>query len=461
MNNIIKMVVSIILLLTFSSGMLASNNNFSKAAWSHNREITPEMFGAKGDGKTDDRNALEACFNFDDNVKIKFQENKIYNLSKGQIQISKKNIIVEGNGSTLKYETGNKTLEEIKAGNEENSIMLTFDQDNITINKLNFDANADGTYFIYNGEKYYGYQKDIGIEGLPPIYITNNALKFNGNNNSITNCKFNDFGTAIDAGGEWGTSNYRSNTKIIGCSFCNGFRDQVVFTNGLDFTVKDCIFENNQRKAIQFYRSCTKCVVDGCTIINNPDEIRHWYPTWNKLNPDAELAGIAVTNPNYTDCVNDVILKNNKISTYKACIMIRNFSENIIISNNSLDSNYVGIRVDRSTRNKMDIMNNTFKDSYGGITFVYGKYDGLDSSEYVSNTNIENNIFSNLKCGIIYGNYTDEPPVKEAFQTIQGNIFNNVSSYIKIDGQCNNKYITVTTNNFNLPKDSKYIIFKR
>ena len=436
-------------------------NIFSQLFNKGNKDITPEMFGAKGDGKTDDRKAIESCLNSNDNISIKFGKNKIYSLSKGQIKVTKKNITIEGNGSTLRYKTGNKILEQVKDGDEWDSIMLTFNEDNITINNLNFDANADGTYFIYKGRKYYGYQQDIGIEGLPEKYITNDAISFNGNNNSITNCKFNDFGSAIYAGGQWGTKDYRNNINIISCSFYNGFRDQVVCTDGNNFTIKDCKFENNQRKAIQFYRSCTKCLVDGCTIINNPDKIRKWYPTWSKDNYDAELAGIAISNPNCADNVNDVVIKNNKISTYKWCIIVRNFSESIIINSNTLQSNDVGLRIERGTRNEFDVNNNEFKDSYSGISFIYEKYDNIDSSKFVSYINIENNIFSNIKFAIIYGNYSDEPPVEEAIQTIKGNKFSNVSNYMYIDGQCNEKYITITTEDFNPLEDSKYIVFKK
>ena len=461
MNNIIIKIVVGVLLLMFSPMMLGNNINSSKAVWNSNRETTPEMFGAKGDGKTDDRKAIEACFNSADNVTIKFAGNKIYALSKGQIKVNRKNIKIEGNSATLRYLTGNKILEEVRDGYEWDSVMLTFNKDNITIKNLNFDANADGSYFVFNGEKYYGYQEDIGIEGLPEKYITNDAISFNGNNNTITNCKFNDFGTAISAGGEWGTSNYRNNTQVVSCSFYNGFRDQIVFTNGNNFTVKNCRFENNQRKAIQFYRSCTKCIVDGCIITNDPDKIRKWYLTWCKTNYDAELAGIAITNPNIADNVNDVIITNNKISTYKWCIMVRNFSENITINNNQLQSNEVGLRIERGTRNQFNIINNQFKDSFSGISFAYEKFDGIDSSKFISNTNIENNTFSNIEYAIIFGNYSYEPPVEEVTQTIKGNKYNNVSNYIYIDGECNKKYITVITREFSPLDDTKYIMFKQ
>ena len=349
--------------------------------------ITPEMFGAVGDGITNDFEAIKKCFSYS-NVIINFGKSKIYSIDSVGIETNAQNIIINGNNSIIKISDKNIVLNTIynSVGSEKDRTIVMFYGDNVEINNIYFDANNENNFILYNGKKYYGLQKDI-VSDLPnsPNYLTIDTIIARGNNFKITNCIFDGFGNGVQCGGVWGSNVKKYNYEIKSCKFLNGFRDQITACDGENLNIIDCTFRDNQRKAIQFYRNFNNGVVSKCDIKNTIENIRLWYPTWSSTNKDAELLGIGISNPGYDDCCNYIKIENCKIDVPKNCIVARNFSKNIIIENNYLKSDDICILMHKGLINNFTIKNNYLQCKYGFNLYLGNTAINYDSENLIIN----------------------------------------------------------------------------
>ena len=303
--------------------------------------VTPEMFGAKGDGITDDYTALMELFNYKDNVNIIFPKDKTYVVSRG-LRIEKSGLTVYGNNSTIKFSDDCSVLQQIyDTKKSTNKIyLLYFDgNDNMSFYNLHLDGNADNVTFTHNGEIYHGYQQDIGIEGIPKLYICTYGFHGNGCNNVILdNCSVKHIGAPINLGGVWGSNDIKKNIIIKNVEIEDCFRDALVVCDCEDFLIENVKVTNGQRKGIQCYRNAHNGKIINCTITNNENEIRKWYPSWSSSNADAELSGIAIQNPGYSDVCTNIEVINPYVDVYKTALFIRNYSKNISVNRGYLKS---------------------------------------------------------------------------------------------------------------------------
>ena len=404
--------------------------------------ISPEMFGAVGDGITNDFEAIKKCFSYS-NVIINFGKSKIYSIDSVGIECLGNNIILNGNGSTIKISDKNIVLNTIykSVSSEKDRTIVMFYGDNVEINNIYFDANNDNNFILYNDKKYYGLQKDI-VSDLPnsPKYLTIDAIIARGNNYKITNCNFKGFGNAIQCGGVWGSNVKKYNYEIKNCEFLNGFRDQITACDGENLNIIDCTFRDNQRKAIQFYRNFNNGVVSNCDIKNTIENIRLWYPTWSSSNSDAELMGIGISNPGYDDCCNYIKIENCNINVPKIGISARNFSKNITIENNHIKSNDICIILHKGLLNNFTVKNNYLEGAYG-VNLYLGNMTTKYDSENLT-INIEKNTF---KVSIqVYRFLHDD---------ISSKVLNACYIYIK-----NNKYLSKTEYYLQAIKESSKLL---
>ena len=404
--------------------------------------ITPEMFGAVGDGITNDFEAIKKCFSYS-NAIINFGKSKIYSIDSVGIESNAQNIIINGNNSIIKISDKNIVLNTIynSVGAEKDRTIVMFYGDNVEINNIYFDANNDNNFILYNGKKYYGLQKDI-VSDLPnsPNYLTIDAIIARGNNYKITNCIFEGFGNAVQCGGVWGSNVKKYNYEIKNCNFSNGFRDQITACDGENLNIIDCTFRDNQRKAIQFYRNFNNGVVSKCDIKNTIENIRIWYPSWSSSNSDAELLGIGISNPGYDDCCNYIKIENCKIDVPKNCIVARNFSKNIIIENNYLKSDDICILMHKGLLNNFTIKNNYLDCKYG-INLYLGNMSTNYDTENLT-INIEKNTIKAKNQ--VYRFLHDD---------ISSKVLNACYIYLK-----DNKYLATTTNYLqNIKENSKLL----
>ena len=202
-------------------------------------ETTPEQWGAIGDGKTDNNDALINMFAFIKTGKIKFKKDSVYMIGKGKednpyrlymcgsllggqnfnkpIMGNVKDLIIEGNNATIKLL--DNSWDDTGMG------ILNFTQDieNFTIQNLNFDGNcysmidnvktSNHTIFYSPGQLYlnvlgneigeshYKYSSKYNSENLNESFKPSYIKKW-----SINNCNFKNAGTMVnsnDSGGDF------------------------------------------------------------------------------------------------------------------------------------------------------------------------------------------------------------------------------------------------------------------
>lgn len=409
----------------------------------NNIYVTPEKFGAKGDGVTDDYEALNNMFNSGYN--IKFGHNKTYITSKICFHYNTYGGVIDGNNSTIKLIDNSGILEQIKNSSQTVAIsqLLFLGNDNITIKNLNFDCNIDNNYFIFNGEKYYGYHADIKVDGIPSKYITIDCIYTQGNNDiKIYNCKFKDFGNGISLGGGVHDTNQLSyNFYVENCTFEHGFRDQIYCFQVRNVNIKNCTFTNNQRKAIQFYQNVGDCYVDNCNINVDVNAIRKWYPTWSKNNSDAELSGIASQNPNYyldryrTFNIN---ITNTRFNVEKTSIWFRGYSNGLTVKGCEFNGSQHQINLNSGVSGKVLISDNKFNNSNYAIWLRIAKDSRLDftTNDINSVIDIKNNAVMNKGYLLII---EDEQNKTDYYKSLSLNVVNNIMFE---DG----KFISLNTN---------------
>lgn len=412
--------------------------------------LTPSMFGAKGDDITDDYDALWKMFNFRDNVEIFFPKDKIYRVSRG-IGIERQNITVYGNNSTIKFTDNSKVLQEIYDGTVKStykSTLLTFGgYDNFQFYNLNLDGNADNVFFIHNGEKYYGYQQDLGIDGIPSRYICTYGFHGTGSNNVILeNCNIKHIGSPINLGGVWGSNDIKRNIVVKNIEIEDCFRDAIVVHDCEDFLIENPKIINGQRKGIQCYRNAHKGKIINPEIINDETTIRMWYPSWDKNNADAELSGIAIQNPGYIDVCTNIEIVNPNVDVYKTALNIRNYSENISVHGGILKSR-AKVCIDHTGVIDLKIKDITLV----GNTVLGNNYVGTTRNlEKKSSTNVYDNVNFIGDLGIFY-DVPDECPL-EQINVLATNITFECTNKIVSTAQ-SKSIVNMTTNS--LPGQTK------
>lgn len=405
--------------------------------------LTPEMFGARGDGITDDYSALWNLFNYRDDVDILFPKDKIYRVSRG-IGIEKQGLTVYGNNSTIKFTDGSTILQEIYNGTSTTykATLLYFNNyDNMAFYNLHLDGNADNVTFTHNGEIYRGYQQDIGIEGMPNKYICTYGFQGNGCNNVILeNCSVKHIGAPINLGGVWGSNDIKKNIVIKNVEVEDCFRDGIVVCDCEDFVIENAKVTNSQRKGIQCYRNAHNGRIINPEIINNENEIRRWYPTWSSSNSDAELAGIAVQNPGYTDVCTNIEIINPYIDVYKIGLTIRNYSKNITVNRGYINSR------NASAINHSGVIDLILRDlTLIGLTCIENDYsDTHNNVTNSSSTAIIENVILQGNLGIYYKIYDNCS--LENINVLANNLTFSVTTKLNVVNTTKSNILTITSN---------------
>ena len=191
--------------------------------------VTPEDYGAVGDGTTDDTNALTQAFNSGKPVVL--TQGKTYFCL--QLTVTHPLLLI-GNNATIK--TRSITVEEYNNGKQR---MLIFDDTatNVIIRDVNFYTTADQTIYGAHGDR------DAAI---PNRSIRCAIAVYGVDKLSVVNCTFTNFDTPINGQRHGSDTNY----EYIANSFY----------------LKDCRIHNSLMGAIGYFHHV---VVDGCEIVED------------------------------------------------------------------------------------------------------------------------------------------------------------------------------------------------
>lgn len=171
--------------------------------------VTPEMFGAKGDGITDDANAFTKCFKSGLPIKC---SNKVYGVT--HVDLNNNNIYLDGNGCIFinlkldmsEYADGTYTYKGISSMfsddiPEVNEELVTYD--NVTLKNFTINQQSDDVIGLNNEMHWGGLFTPILLVGCDNILVENvsviNTLQtglyfYNAKNIKAINCNFENIG---------------------------------------------------------------------------------------------------------------------------------------------------------------------------------------------------------------------------------------------------------------------------
>jgi hypothetical protein len=365
--------------------------------------ITPEMFGAKGDGVTDDTLALQQFLNDSRNYKL-MNKGSVYLISAGlTYHESNSDSILDGNYATIKI-----------ANNITNFDMLYIDAWNndthdITIKNLNMDGNKSN---IIVGSI---------VHHAIRIFSGNNHKVYNIKliNCNITDCKENAIGIYNDNS----SVDYLNNVIVDHCKINNctiGICQSKVST-----TIKNCHILYSSAENITVDNGCSNCYIENCLL--------EYHGHGGNIGLD-EATNIYILN-NIIDGYND-----SATSDFKNGLSFNSHTgncENIIVSNNIFKNhnNAISIGTVSSqgtypvTVKKLNIVGNDFISNVKDI--------------YVIQSNNDTRVYARSNA------YSSGDPL--GYSVNQTVLLNGYNIDIKIP------YTITTENNFTVVKNNNYI----
>lgn len=218
--------------------------------------VTPEMFGAVGDGETDDTDAIQSALN--NGLPVYFA-NKVYKLTKA-IEFTHNNTVLFADNATLLYTNTDIVIS--------SSLIFANTKNNIVIDGIKFDF---GPQVVMK----YG----MSLLTCNNIRITNSeftrgfgySMRLNNSTNiDIRNCYFHNItgGSGNPGGGIYGIG--LTNMTVEGCR-CDQLYDHFIYLAGGELTNKiiitECICENTgtagltNGSAIVCYAECKNVLI--------------------------------------------------------------------------------------------------------------------------------------------------------------------------------------------------------
>lgn len=227
--------------------------------------VTPQMFGAKGDGVTDDTNAIQTAINSGNKVVIpegnyKVSANTKHNkplTDSGSLYINKDNFELIGQGKVMLIASDVNTVM--------GEILNIANCSNVRVSNISFIGG-----------------KTTSTEHCEWLYGVN---MWKVNDVTIENCSFRDF---IGDGLRWGTyildkTGHSGNITIEDCNFENCYRNCVSVGDNIETSViRNCVFKNYGNMAPKAgvdiemepdgYSILKNVIVDKCYFSNEKED---------------------------------------------------------------------------------------------------------------------------------------------------------------------------------------------
>lgn len=360
--------------------------------------VTPQMFGAKGDGVTDDTNAIQKAVN-SHNVVI---------IPKGKYVISK-SIVIPSNRTII----GNEC--EI-INTDEYPFMINKNANNSLI-----DENINIIGLCFNGEKV---QQTIeSMHGIVFCGVTKSK---------ILSCEFNCTNDGVYIGTY---KNIRENDVVISnCIINNANRNGITIIHG-NVDIVDCIINSANLVGIDLEP-------------NNKNEIPHV----NVLNSKLINCNISAWKSESTERLHDMFLnvENCYIDSSNFSCVSASYVEYLTVSkcklidNQNTPTTAYSSAVSSFACDKVDIMNNDiFSTSESGI-YSTGKFD-IKNNRIVAN---KIGILCNAGLGFITNNFIESQETGIIIRSDAANVdinHNNIIGNISIDNELNNIKISHNT----------------
>ena len=341
----------------------ASTNLYARLIPKDN--VTVEMFGAKGDGTTDDSNAFEKALKFGLPVILK---NTTY-LVNYCITKNCPNIILIGDNTTIKTNVvttefyGHDYYGIITDDDNESTAYLT--GGDVIIKNITFNGYADHILlWPYKGFGFINvYNRDnIEIDNCIFTNITNDAINIQGlrKNAKISNCKFDNVGMKEQTGS--------ARRNAISCS--NGYFDRLNQETIYNTTVTSLVVEN-----CEFENIADECIAPrNLTYIDFKDNIckyigHHIVENGNNNNTREYYVNIE----NITiDCLTSSLYNNGgdggNNNNYKGYVTIKNVKgvnlawkdSTALFKRNNITALFSAYNTDKSKEPDVSIYNSSF-----------------------------------------------------------------------------------------------------
>jgi len=302
--------------------------------------VTPQMFGAKGDGKTNDTRAVQAAIDYaskSDKNNIVFIPEGIYSVIRLKL---KKNVQLIGSGekSILLADPSAKTW---------NGILACHDLNSVNIREITFDGNKP----IVEGNHEEG-TVNIWITNCNDVNISNCVFQNNwylgiclqnSNNITIENNKFINLDCGIIT-----TDKPSSNILIKGNYFDGAEWSEPVSIYGLkegyhnNITIIDNVMKNHTKGSGILLRAVKSVLVKNNTIDNCGTGIYCSFSEYNGTKYgvyDATIEDNIITNSVYEGIllknINDSTVQNNIVENSKSYGLLTLYVDKTTISNNT------------------------------------------------------------------------------------------------------------------------------
>lgn len=418
-------------------------------------EIYPEMFGAVGDGISDDTNAIEAMFSACDGKKCVL--NGKYKLSRYVSVNDKHNFMIDGNGYVYGFgSNGEKS--------ESNVSLITFtDCSDFEINKITVDCKCDWVArpygweethsdYIDKREKSYNALKfsncsDFLIRNITDMYCTTGLFITSCKNVKVENCTVKN--TLADGCFVAGSSNNITVYGLYGENIGDDFLSADGYTTDKNSNPKHITFNNCKVKngygSLTCLEGCSYCSTTNCIGEN----IQYTPIKFGELATSSVVAPASdlVIAYNYISCkdkIQGAVDYSNEESNHSYCGGNSNNVDRVRIEGNTIISDIITNNQWNITKiNKL-----TFKDNHiHGFNLIFEDsiYVDIMRNDFIINTDKymiirENNtgkIFENRflvhgtseTCIMIDGNNPNFTFSDNSYEKSEGTITKYVTNY--------------------------------